>query len=233
MISATGLTRQKYGCLFRQNCLLCGLSSEAQLCQTCKQDLPLLDWQRVPRDLLLWPKAADALGTVYFDKLLVCSLYRWPLDHLLTGLKFAQRLPNASVLGMLFYEHCLAGRTDLPQAIVPVPLHRARFRQRKYNQALELVKPVARLSGVPIEHQLCERTRPTVAQTELSGPQRRANLKQAFATTSPCDYRHVAIFDDIVTTGATVNSLCRTLKHSNPNMTVEVWCIALSLPLHQ
>ncbi|MDF2179245.1 ComF family protein [Aliiglaciecola sp. CAU 1673] len=212
-----------------QSCLLCGLNSNTLLCETCQADLPLLDWHTHPRNLLNWPKATKALGKVQFDSLLTCSFYQWPMDHLLTGLKFSQRLTNAKALAGLFYQHCLADRTELPEIIVPVPLHSTRYQQRKYNQAAEMAKYIAALSSVSLETGICRRRLATVAQTELSGPQRRQNLKNAFEASRPPEHKRIAIFDDIVTTGATVNSLCRTLKKANPDLSVEVWCIALSL----
>jgi len=110
--------------------------------------------------------------------------------------------------------------------IVPVPLHRSRLRQRGYNQALELARPLAARLGVPLAHDVLVRSRDTSAQTELDRAARRRNVRGAFhlreAIVLP---DHVALFDDVMTTGATLAECARLLKRAGVRR-VDAWALA-------
>ncbi len=115
-----------------------------------------------------------------------------------------------------------------PECIVPVPLHPARLRERGYNQALELARPLARSLGIRLEKNLVQRVRQTRPQTELKLASRAANLHQAFRLKRPPNYRHIALVDDVITSGHTVNALaCEFLREGVEK--VEVWAIARAL----
>ena len=115
---------------------------------------------------------------------------------------------------------------DLPQAIVPVPLHRSRLRRRGYNQALELAKPLAKHFRVPLLRDALQRTRATAAQTELSAIQRRRNVRRAFvARLGGAAPEHLAVLDDVFTTGATLAECVRVLKRAGVQR-VDVWALA-------
>lgn len=113
----------------------------------------------------------------------------------------------------------------MPHYLLPVPLHPERLRERGYNQALELARPLSRILGIPIAHRLCTRRRATLAQTSLDGGERRRNLRGAFLPSLGEMPRHVAIIDDVVTTGTTVEELARTLRLAGVEV-VEVWACA-------
>ena len=113
-----------------------------------------------------------------------------------------------------------------PELLLPVPLHRTRLRQRGYNQALELAKPLARLLGVPLCRDLLQRQRGTAAQTELDAVARRRNVRGAFAVRAGVALpTHVAILDDVMTTGATLAECARVLKRAGVQR-VDVWALA-------
>ena len=114
----------------------------------------------------------------------------------------------------------------LPEAVVVVPLHTGRLRQRGYNQALELAKPLARAFDVALHVDVLRRVRPTQAQTELDARARRRNVRGAFALASDVTLpAHVAVLDDVMTTGATLAECARVLKRAGVQ-TVDVWALA-------
>lgn len=158
------------------------------------------------------------------------AVYRYedPLPALVAGMKFRARLNLVRLLGELLAEELLASAEapdwTWPDAIVPVPLHPQRLRQRGYNQALELARIVGRRLALPVDIACCRRIRSTQAQSALEERQRLTNIRGAFAVTAPLP-RHVAILDDVVTTGATVSELARLLRRNGCEQ-VDVWALA-------
>ena len=152
-------------------------------------------------------------------------LYAAPLKQLITQLKFHGDLTFASLLSQSFLNSLKPRVNNKPDCIIPVPLHRQRLQERGFNQALELARIIARQLNIPLDYSLCLRSKVTPYQSGLSAKQRKQNLKNAFKVTRPHSYKHVVIFDDVVTTGTTVNELAKQLKLSGVE-TIEVWAIA-------
>ncbi len=153
-------------------------------------------------------------------------LYTHPLDRLILGLKFGQQLQLARFLGALFALEVEACIEELPECLIPVPLHPWRLFRRGYNQALEIARPISRRLRIPIELDRCSRYRNTIPQTRLTpGRARRNNLRNAFTVTDRAPLRRVALLDDVVTSGATVAELSRTLLRAGYGC-VEVWAIS-------
>jgi ComF family protein len=149
--------------------------------------------------------------------------YGWPLDRLESRYKFGADLAAGRVLSALWQrEPCPVER---PQLLLTVPLHHQRLRQRGYNQALELARPLAHALGVPLQHDRLQRVRATDAQTELDAQARRRNVRGAFALRSGDLPAHVAILDDVMTTGATLAECARVLRRSGVKQ-VDVWALA-------
>jgi ComF family protein len=170
-----------------------------------------------------------------FDYSVSLFRYEQPIIWLIKQLKFRERLPHARLLGDMLadrltqmFEQNSMGNGHLPECILPVPLHKNRITSRGFNQSIELAKSVARKTGLPLELNLIERVRETESQTGLDAGQRRKNLQGAFKMTSSTGYRHVAIVDDVVTTGSTVNELAKVLKRAGVKR-VDVWSIARAL----
>ncbi len=150
--------------------------------------------------------------------------YGWPLDRLESRFKFSRELAAGRSLVRLWQRE--ARPIELPALIVPVPLHRARLRQRGYNQALELARPLARALGVPLSHDLLHRAHPTAAQSELDAPSRRRNVRGAFVVCPEAPLpAHVAVLDDVMTTGATLAECARVLRRAGVAR-VDVWALA-------
>lgn len=150
--------------------------------------------------------------------------YAWPLDRLETRFKFGRDLAAGRVLSTLWERE--ARRLPLPQLIVPVPLHTQRLRERGYNQALELALSLARALNVPCRHDVLQRVRSTGAQTTLNAMERRRNLNAAFALRDGVGLPpHVALLDDVFTTGATLAECTKVLKRAGVAR-VDVWALA-------
>lgn len=211
-------------------CLLCGASgtSGLDLCVDCAAELPR-NRSCCARCALPLPLPTALCGPCQrhppaWDAAWAPFRYAWPLDRLESRYKFGRDLAAGRVLCTVWQRE---PRTiDLPQLILPVPLHRRRLRQRGYNQALELARPLARILGVPCRHDLLLRQRATEAQTELDALARRRNVRGAFSlqegVTMPA---HVAVLDDVMTTGATLAECARVLKRSGVRR-VDVWALA-------
>ncbi|MGL5039101.1 MAG: ComF family protein, partial [Aeromonas sp.] len=117
--------------------------------------------------------------------------------------------------------------SEPPQAIIPVPLHWWRQWRRGFNQAQEIAQALAAITEIPCDNALLQRIKATPQQTTLSAGQRRRNLRGAFQI-RPHHYHHVALLDDVVTTGATAGQLTRLL-HESGITKVEVWAICRTL----
>lgn len=143
-------------------------------------------------------------------------------------MKFRSKLNLIRLLGELLAD-ALGAEAEQPDwqwpdAILPVPLHPNRLRERGYNQALELARVVGRRLGTPVEHRHCRRTRATQAQSDLDERRRLANIRGAFEA-APVVPKRLAILDDVVTTGATVTELTRVLRRVGCEQ-IEVWTLA-------
>ena len=150
-------------------------------------------------------------------------MYQGSIRHLLAGLKFAAHYKHARLLGMLLAVH-LQSRPK-PALLLPMPLHNKRYRQRGFNQSIEIAKTVAKQLHIPLALNLCVRQRDTPGQKHLSAKERRQNIKNAFVVRRPLQGETVAILDDIMTTGSTVQELALALKQAGAGR-VEVWVCA-------
>jgi ComF family protein len=154
-------------------------------------------------------------------------LYAPPLDRWLPRFKFHHDLAAGRLLSQLMHDACASA--PRPDALAPVPLHWSRLRSRGYDQALELARPLARALALPLRSDLLARTRATSAQSTLHAGERRQNLRGAFAA-KPVSARrhlpaHVALVDDVLTTGATLHAAARALLDAGVAR-VDAWTCA-------
>ena len=202
--------------LYPAHCLLCGAASgsERPLCGGCLADLAV-NHNACPGCAIPLPEGITGLcGSCQrrrppFDGTHAPFLYQPPLDRLLLDLKFNNRLRNAPLLGDLIAERLVKDSHDLPELLIPVPLHRSRLRQRGYNQALELARSLGSRLGIAVDSRSCIRVRETASQSKLSARERGRNIRNAFQLVKPLHAAHVAIIDDVMTTGSTVAELAR------------------------
>ncbi len=160
-----------------------------------------------------------------FDVTIAPLAYLPPVAHLIREFKYRGRIQHARLLGELFLREVEPRITLPPDVIIPVPLHRARLRQRGFNQSVELARPIARSLGTRIDPRVAIRTRDTRPQAELPSKQRRQNLRNAFAIRGPIAHRRVAIVDDVMTSGHTVSQLARCLQRVGVEH-IQVWVLA-------
>lgn len=220
---STSLVRPLLDTLLPQDCLLCASPAGSQLiCPACVADLPTLPTPACPRCALPSPQG-EICGRCqrhppHFDRLIALYPYSFPLDRMIQRLKYGHQLALAAWFG----EQLAATARNLDfDLIVPMPLHPARLTERGFNQAMEICRPLAHATNLPIDSSCCQRIRPTSPQEGLSLLARRRNLKNAFACNTDLGGRHILLVDDVVTTGASVNECARTLRlHGAAEITV-------------
>lgn len=211
-------------------CVLCHRWAPPPLaiCPDCQTDLPL-NTPACSRcgEPLPTPTATLCGRCLYvsppYDTLHAPFRYHPPADYLVKSLKFHGHLTCGAVMGHLLAESARA--LPKPDLIVPIPLHGNRLRQRGFNQALEIARPISRLLDIPIVTNKCVRRRSTVPQSGLSAKERRANVRGAFAVHGLLSGLHVVVLDDVVTTGHTVNEFTRAILATGAQR-VDVWCFA-------
>ncbi|GAB4512060.1 MAG: hypothetical protein Tsb0026_15700 [Sulfuricaulis sp.] len=151
--------------------------------------------------------------------------YASPVDRLIQHLKYHGRLELSRVLGGYLAEYMLTLNDPLPDVVMPVPLHATRLRERGYNQSLEIARFVSKQLRVPLDWQGAQRIRPTAPQTELPRDQRRKNVRGAFTASKTVTGQSIAIVDDVMTSGHTVDALAECLLQSGARE-VRVWVVA-------
>ena len=200
--------------LLPRDCFLCAApSGDSLLCPACINSLPRLTSERCPICALPTP-AAEVCGACLkhapqFDATQAVFCYEFPLDRLIQSLKYVHRLASTDFLGGELARLATPWRPDL---ILPVPLAAARLAQRGFNQALELARPLARALGAPLEISRIQRRRDTTPQAGLPWKERAKNIRHAFECEIDLTGKTVLLVDDVMTTGATLDELARTLK---------------------
>jgi ComF family protein len=216
--------------LWPPRCLACSGRGHGtrDLCLACAHALP---WNHVACAgcALPLPVAAPACGACLRRKpplhaVHAACVYARPLDRLLPRFKFHGDLAAGRLLSQLMAD-AFAG-LPRPDALVAIPLHRARLRQRGYDQALELARPLARRLHLPLHRNLLVRRHATAAQSELSALARRRNVRNAFAVDPVAILpAHVVLVDDVMTTGATLHAAAIALRRAGVER-VDAWVCA-------
>ena len=219
--------------LWSSRCLLCDSTTRPPhdwLCKSCEGDIGT-DQPVCPTCAMPLTGVADSLcGDCQNNPPAYASVYRFapydaPLDRLILQFKFQQKLTIGRKLGMLMAQDIRQQRLPLPDVLVPVPLHASRLRQRGYNQALELARPIAKLLNLSIDVESCIREKATTDQIGLPAKLRKSNLKNAFSVNGDFRDKRVTIIDDVMTTGSTVNELSQQLINAGARQ-VNVWVCA-------
>jgi ComF family protein len=207
---------------------VCGNLTQQTLCEGCDRAYWRTTGERCHRCALSIPAAgrdADALRLCgaciaeppAFDATIALADYRAPLAHLAVELKFHARLAVARDLAGRFVlpTHACGGQTE-PRidVIIPVPLSAKRLAERGYNQAWEIAKPLARRLGIRADAKAAARTMDTPPQAKLDAEARHRNVRTAFTASASVRGLHLAVVDDVMTSGATLDALARTLKRA-------------------
>jgi len=196
-----------------RRCVLCDAPTrDERICAGCEAELPRLPLARCA--VCAVPLVS---GTVCgaclqkppsFDRVSAAFTYDFPIDALIHAFKYGRRLALAPVLG-----EALAG-AGAPDAdvLVPMPLAPRRLSERGINQALEMARFVSRRHGIPIIATGCRKVIETPPQAALPWRVRAKNVRRAFVCNADFSGLRVAVIDDVLTTGATLNELARVLR---------------------
>lgn len=210
-----------------QDCLLClGLSGHELLCTACEQALPAVE--SPCEQCGISAASGGRCGSCVshppsFDEVHCAFAYGFPVDRLVQRFKFSGDLALGAWLG-----DALARRIEglpRPELVVPAPLSTERLRSRGFNQALVLARRVGRHLGIAVQADAVAKRRDTPPQAGLSRAARHANLRAAFESRRGFEGLHVAVIDDVMTTGATADALARVLKRAGASR-VGIWVVA-------
>lgn len=207
-------------------CVVCRKQTSNAFCEYCLAELPWIsngcircaneivtDYaNKECGDCLIDPPLTDRNVTLFY--------YTFPVDSLITQLKFRKKLSYAYSLGHLLTKEVLKqyhlDNRELPECLLPVPLHKSRLAIRGYNQAVEIARPLKKCLKIPIELRAVKRTKATLAQTLITIEERPKNMQGAFSLVREFNYNHIAIIDDVITSFSTITSLAKTFT--------PVWC---------
>lgn len=229
--SLTHRSLELYRKVFPIPCLLCGLPAErAPLCPACICDMTRLGAACERCALPL--ETAQICGQCLRNpppQQYSFSLFRYQdgIRRCITGFKFHQQLAFANLFATLMSEQ-LQHRETLPDCLIPIPLHPMRLRRRGFNQSLEVARKLGKLLHIDCRPELLRRIKATRAQSELKFRQRKANLRGAFQCTSTSLPEHIALLDDVMTSGHTSAEAAKTLLNHGAKC-VEVWTIARAI----
>ena len=218
--------------IFRQllpaSCLLCGANSNVDpLCPGCQADLPWHSQPHCPQCAIPTP-GGQVCGACLkhppaFDRTHAALTYAFPIDQMIPRLKYHGQLAIVPVLG-----ECLAQTAKhaaRPDRLIPMPLHAKRIRERGFNHATEIARVVAKQLGLPLDLASCQRVRDTPPQMGLKHDARRRNVRGAFTCQGDVRGQHIALVDDVMTTGTSLDELAATLKRAGARE-VDTWVVA-------
>jgi ComF family protein len=209
--------------LFSQSCMLCAAADGDSLgvCEACLNDLP---WHKTPHCPQCALPSIDSLicghclrSPPAFDATHAVFRYDYPLDGMLQRYKYNHLLNMAETFGELMAQSMAPASHPrnlraVPDIIIPMPLHPRRLQERGFNQAVEIARIVGKKLKLEVDSQSCSRIKLSPPQVSLPLKERVRNMRGAFACKSNLDGLRVALLDDVMTTGASLNELAATVK---------------------
>ena len=225
------LTSGLLNTLFKQRCILCAAidGGELGVCHDCYQDLP---WHTTPQ----CPQCGlSSNGLVCgsclnfppdFDATISLFTYDFPLDAMMQAYKYGTMLSLGHLFGKVLSKKAQLTEIDL---IIPMPMHPTRLKERGFNQSLEIAKVIAKHHPEKLNSATVQRQKYTPPQASLPLKERVKNIKGVFAANADLTGKRIAIVDDVMTTGASLNELAKTLKKAGAAH-VECWVVARTLP---
>ncbi|MFT4173584.1 MAG: ComF family protein [Rhodocyclaceae bacterium] len=222
--------RQRLATLWPQRCHVCsGHAGPHPLCDACAGELPRLPTACCPVCGL--PATRGALcgrclhRLPHFDATGVSLAYDFPVREMILAYKRGRAFHLEPWLSHVLRENWPAGAVD---AIVPMPLHRRRLRERGFNQSAELARRLGRWVATPVWCRVLQRVRDTPHQVGLRLAARRRNLRGAFACRRRLDGLHIVLVDDVMTSGASLDAAARELKRAGA---ARVTCLVVARTL--
>ncbi len=226
--------KQLFDALLPQSCLLCAspCGGKHGFCKECLQDLPWHSARQCPQCGL--PSDGAICGSCLnsppsFDATRALFSYEYPVNRLLQHYKYRESLHLASTFSSLFIHAPRSIKSTTAALIIPMPMHHERLKQRGFNQALEIARHLARQLEIELDFTSCRRTKLTPPQASLPLKERIRNIQGVFNCSRNLDGLNIALVDDVMTTGASLNELAKTLKQAGAAH-VECWVVARTLP---
>jgi ComF family protein len=215
-----------------QPCVLCGgMSRDGLWCNACDTALPYLDAPHCPVCALPTP-AGEVCGHCLaqqpvFSHTTAVFGYGFPLDKLIQGMKYGEQLALAH--GFAKKLLLRIDKSNLPDYVIAMPLHPAKLRERGFNQSQLLAATVARELKLELLPNACRRVRDTPPQSALPWKERKKNVRNAFCCDKDLTGKRVALVDDVLTTGASLNALAETVSKKGA-IEISAWVVARTLP---
>jgi len=214
-----------------QPCVLCGsMSRDGLWCAACDSALPYLAAAHCPSCALPAP-AGEVCGQCLkhpplFTRATAVFGYAFPLDKLIQAMKYGEQLALAHAFAQKL-AHCI-DKTGLPDCVIPMPLHPAKLRERGFNQSQLLAAGTARELCLELMPHACHRVRNTPPQSALPWKERKKNMRNAFRCDADLTGKHVALVDDVLTTGASLNALAEAVQQRGAAK-ISAWVVARTL----
>jgi ComF family protein len=209
-------------------CVFCGAGrAHHGVCAGCLRDLPGRGRPRCPVCAIDMETTELCGGCLRrrpaFDHVRAACSYAFPVDAAIQRLKYSPDPTLIAPLAALLAD--VAAAEPRPDLLVPMPASRARLRSRGFNQAAELARMSARRHGLKLGLDAVARAKDGLPQASLPWDERARNVRGAFACATDLSGLRVTIVDDVMTTGATLEELARTLKRAGARE-VTAWVLA-------
>lgn len=214
-----------------RHCFICKQASHTLLCDHCASDTILPLFPSPGHNLLDYDLVYKNLAPPAYEGLYSLGKYEGVLAGLINQLKFSNQAIAADVLSAFFVKYLglrLSINNTLPDALVPIPLSHMRYMHRQYNQSRLLSKQLANEFGIASIDGL-KRVKHTKQQSRLNKEERQSNIENAFALNLPIEVDSIALVDDVVTTGATINEACKCLHETYPDLRISIWSLAITM----
>ena len=224
----------------QKRCLFCDETcyNKNDICLACQHDLPWNECycRQCSLPMPTSSRNKQTFGMICgecistpppFNKTVAPFRYEIPVNKAIRILKYQQKLYFAKA-----FTHFLADAIDQqyqkdsrPNCLIPVPMYKDKLKERGFNQAQLISKQLSQLVSIPTHESILQKIKSTPAQTGLNKTQRTQNLKGSFQLNESVSGLHIALVDDVVTTRATSDLLCKLLINAGAKR-VDVWCIA-------
>lgn len=199
-----------------QRCALCLRPDPNGYCHDCQTLLPWIGvaCERCARSLVEPGLCGQCQSIPVYRHIVVPFRYLNPVSAHIHALKYEDKLSLAPALARMLALYIISRCDTLPEVLIPVPLHTRRIRRRGFNQSALIANALGALLGIAVDHQYLERGRDTPSQTDLDEAARTRNMRGAFRIHHERRYNSIAVVDDVVTSGATVTSVCETIRRA-------------------
>jgi ComF family protein len=215
-----------------QPCVLCGsMGHDGHWCAACDAALPYFNTPHCPVCALPMPNG-EVCGLClkqppHFTHTTAVFSYSFPLDKLIQGMKYGEQLSLAHAFAKKLTQRI--DKSDLPDYVIAMPLHPAKLRERGFNQSLLIAATVARELELELLPNACRRIRDTPPQSALPWKERKKNVRDAFCCDIDLAGKRIALVDDVLTTGASLNALAEAAQKRGAGE-IAAWVIARTLP---